>query len=227
VNILITGANRGIGLELVKQYSAQGGHTVYACCRAPESADALNEIEGVKVLGVAVGDDASVAHLAELLKGVAIDILINNAGASGPAREKQTAFEMDFDGWADAMNINAYAPVRVMHALLPNLRAADQAKVVNITSQLGSLDLDFPMGYAYCTSKAALNKYMKMAAIELAKEGILVSLLHPGWVQTDMGGAAADITPEESAAGIIKCTAELSAENTGHFLKWNGEPHAW
>jgi NAD(P)-dependent dehydrogenase (short-subunit alcohol dehydrogenase family) len=83
------------------------------------------------------------------------------------------------------------------------------------------------MGYAYCTSKAALNKYMKMAAIELVKENILVSLLHPGWVQTDMGGSAADITPEESAAGIIQCTEQLSADNTGQFLKWNGEPHAW
>tara|TARA_R110002110_G_scaffold141601_5_gene329539 strand:+ start:1784 stop:2521 length:738 start_codon:yes stop_codon:yes gene_type:complete len=227
VNILITGANRGIGLELVKQYAAQGGHTIYACCRAPENADALNAIADIKVLGVSVGDESSVASLAKTLDGVTIDILINNAGTGGPARDKQTAFDMDFDGWADAMNINAYAPVRMMHALLPNLRASGNAKVVNITSQLGSLDLDFPMGYAYCTSKAALNKYMKMAAIELAKEDILVSLLHPGWVQTDMGGSAADIAPQESAAGIIQCTEQLNAENTGQFLKWNGEPHAW
>lgn len=227
MNILITGANRGIGLELVKQYAAQGGHTIYACCRAPENADALNAIADIKVLGVSVGDESSVASLAKTLDGVTIDILINNAGTGGPARDKQTAFDMDFDGWADAMNINAYAPVRMMHALLPNLRASGNAKVVNITSQLGSLDLDFPMGYAYCTSKAALNKYMKMAAIELAKEDILVSLLHPGWVQTDMGGSAADIAPQESAAGIIQCTEQLNAENTGQFLKWNGEPHAW
>jgi len=125
------------------------------------------------------------------------------------------------------MNINAFAPVRVMQALMPNLRAADSAKVVNITSQLGSLDLDFPMGYAYCSSKAALNKFMKMAAIELGKEGIFVSLLHPGWVQTDMGGTTADITPQESAAGIIKCTENLNAETNGQFLQWDGEAHPW
>jgi len=225
-NILITGSNRGIGLELVRQYSEQG-HTLYAACRAPDKADALKKIEGVKLVEVSVGDDQSVATMAKQLEGVTIDILINNAGTGGPARDQQTAFNMDFDGWAEAMNINALAPVRVMHALMPNLRAAGNAKVVNITSQLGSLELDFPMGYAYCSSKAALNKFMKMAAIELGKEGIFVSLLHPGWVQTDMGGAAADITPSESAAGIIQCTENLNADTNGHFLLWNGETHPW
>jgi NAD(P)-dependent dehydrogenase (short-subunit alcohol dehydrogenase family) len=225
-NILITGSNRGIGLELVRQYSEQG-HTVYAACRAPGEADALKQIKAVKLVEVSVGDDQSVSEMAKQLEGVAIDILINNAGTGGPARDQQTAFNMDFDGWADTMNINALAPVRVMHALMPNLRAADNAKIVNITSQLGSLELDFPMGYAYCSSKAALNKFMKMAAIELGKEGIFVSLLHPGWVQTDMGGAAADITPSESAAGIIQCTENLNADTNGHFLLWNGETHPW
>jgi NAD(P)-dependent dehydrogenase (short-subunit alcohol dehydrogenase family) len=225
-NILITGSNRGIGLELVRQYSEQG-HTIYAACRAPEEADALKQIEAVKLVEVSVGDDQSVSEMAKQLEGVAIDILINNAGTGGPARDQQTAFNMDFDGWADTMNINALAPVRVMHALMPNLRAAGNAKIVNITSQLGSLELDFPMGYAYCSSKAALNKFMKMAAIELGKEGIFVSLLHPGWVQTDMGGAAADITPSESAAGIIQCTENLNADTNGHFLLWNGETHPW
>ncbi|MFT5098557.1 MAG: NAD(P)-dependent dehydrogenase (short-subunit alcohol dehydrogenase family) [Planctomycetaceae bacterium] len=225
-NILITGSNRGIGLELVRQYSEQG-HTVYAACRAPGEADALKQIKAVKLVEVSVGDDQSVSEMAKQLEGVAIDILINNAGTGGPARDQQTAFNMDFDGWADTMNINALAPVRVMHALMPNLRAAGNAKIVNITSQLGSLELDFPMGYAYCSSKAALNKFMKMAAIELGKEGIFVSLLHPGWVQTDMGGAAADITPSESAAGIIQCTENLNADTNGHFLLWNGETHPW
>tara|TARA_R110002072_G_scaffold12295_3_gene53562 strand:+ start:316 stop:999 length:684 start_codon:yes stop_codon:yes gene_type:complete len=225
-NILITGANRGIGLELVRQYHAQG-HTVYAACRAPGKADALKAIEGVHLVEVSVGDDKSVAAMAKQLDGVAIDILINNAGTGGPERDQQTALKMDFDGWAETMNINTIAPVRVMHALMPNLRAANTSKVVNITSQLGSLDLDFPMGYAYCSSKAALNKFMKMAAIEMVKDNIFVSLLHPGWVQTDMGGAEADITPAESAAGIIQCTENLNAETTGQFLKWNGEAHAW
>ena len=130
---------------------------------------------------------------------------------------------VDFAGWSEAHNINAIAPVRVMHALLPNLRAAGTAKVVNVTSQMGALALDMPFSHAYCSTKAALNKYMKLASIELVKENIYVSLLHPGWVRTDMGGPQADISSEESAAGIIKCTDELGPETNGQFLKWNGE----
>lgn len=225
-NILITGSNRGIGLELVKQYSARGD-TVFAACRDPDNAEALKSIDGVKVIKVSVGDDKSVEAMAAELEGITLDVVINNAGKSGPQREEQTAYKMDFDGWADAHNINAIAPVRVMHALLPNMRAAGTAKVVNITSQMGSLDLDMAVAYAYCSSKAALNKYMKMAALELVKENIFVSLLHPGWVQTDMGGANAAITPHESAQGIIECTDQLNEQTNGQFLQWNGQPHAW
>jgi NAD(P)-dependent dehydrogenase (short-subunit alcohol dehydrogenase family) len=225
-NILITGSNRGIGLELVKQYAARG-ETVYAACRAPAEATGLQGLENVHLVEVSVGDDESVAKMAEELSGLAIDVLINNAGTSGPTQKEQTAFSMDFAGWAEAHNINTMAPVRVLHALLTNLRAAGTAKVVNISSQLGSLDLDMPMGYAYCSSKAALNKYMKLAAIELVKENIFTSILHPGWVRTDMGGPAADISTEESAAGIIECTDALGPETNGAFLKWDGAPHPW
>ena len=224
--ILITGANRGIGLELVKQYAARG-ETVYAACRAPGDAAELQALENVNLIEVSVGDDNSVAKMAVGLSGVAIDVLINNAGTSGPKQKEQTAFNMNFADWAEAHNINTMAPVRVLHALLPNLRAAGTAKVVNISSQLGSLDLDMPMGYAYCSSKAALNKYMKMAAIELVKENIYTSILHPGWVRTDMGGPAADISTEESAAGIIECTDALGPDTNGAFLKWDGNPHPW
>ena len=119
------------------------------------------------------------------------------------------------------------APVRVMQALIDNLRAADAARVVTITSQMGALSLDMPVAYAYCTSKAAINKFMKLAALELAKEGISVCLIHPGWVQTDMGGPKADITPEESASGIVNVVDGLSVDNTGSFWKWNGETHDW
>ena len=226
-NVLITGANRGIGLELAKRYAARGD-TVLACCRNPSEADALGEISGaIEVLEVQVSDGASVAALAETLGGRPVDILINNAGTMGPAPERQSVQSMDFEGWAETFEVNTLAPVRVMQALMPNLKASSDPKLVTITSQMGALSLDMPVAYAYCSSKAALNKFMKMAALELGKEGINVCVIHPGWVQTDMGGPNADITPEESAAGIVRTIDGLGADNNGSFWTWNGEVHGW
>lgn len=227
--VLITGANKGIGLELVKIYAGKGD-TVLACCRDTAEAGALNELAGtndVRVCQVSVGETNSVAGLAKELAGITIDILINNAGMSGPAYEDQSVLKMEFDGWAETMNINTMAPVRVMQALIENLRSSDNPQVITITSQMGALDLDMTMAYAYCTSKAALNKFMKMAAIELAKENIDVCVIHPGWVRTDMGGEGADISSEESAEGIANVIAGLNSENSGSFFQWNGETHAW
>jgi NAD(P)-dependent dehydrogenase (short-subunit alcohol dehydrogenase family) len=146
---------------------------------------------------------------------------------SGPAYDQQNLYRMDFEGWAETFEVNTMAPVRVMQALMPNLKASGDAKVVTITSQMGALSLDMPVAYAYCTSKAALNKFMKMAALELGKEGINVCVIHPGWVQTDMGGPNADITPQESAEGIVNTIDGLNAGNNGSFWKWNGEAHGW
>ena len=227
--IVITGANKGIGLELTKIYANQGD-TVYACCRNPDTAEELNALaqqQDVNIVEVQVGEDASVDALATTLGKTAIDLLINNAGTPGPAFDKQTATSMDFAGWAETMNINTMAPVRVMHALMQNLKSSGDAKVVSITSQMGALALDMPVAYAYSTSKAALNKYMKMAALELAKENIGIAVIHPGWVQTDMGGPGADITPLESATGIADVISKLDTSNNGSFWKWDGEKHAW
>ena len=226
-NVLITGANRGIGLEMVKLYAGRGD-TVLACCRNPSAAEALNAVGGdVEVIEVQVSDGASVAGLASSIGDRPIDILINNAGMSGPSYDQQNALSMDFDGWAETFEVNTMAPVRVMQALMANLKASDAAKVVTITSQMGALSLDMPVAYAYCTSKAALNKFMKMAALELGKEGINVCVIHPGWVQTDMGGPNADITPQESAEGIVSTIDGLDADTNGSFWKWNGETHGW
>ena len=225
--VLITGGNRGIGLELVKIYAGRGD-TVLACCRNPGAATDLAEVAGtVEILETEVSDARSVAALAESLQSRAVDILINNAGIMGPAPAKQSVQEMDFEGWAETFAVNSMAPVRIMQALMANLRASSDAKLVTITSQMGALSLDMPMAYAYCASKAALNKFMKMAALELGKEGINVCVIHPGWVQTDMGGAAADITPQQSAAGIVKTIDGLNADNNGSFWKWDGETHDW
>ncbi|MGE0623862.1 MAG: SDR family oxidoreductase [Pseudomonadales bacterium] len=225
--VLITGASRGIGLELVKCYAARSA-TVIACCRNPEAAPALAAVAGdVTVMPLDVGDAESVAALAASLGDRPVDILINNAGVSGPSYDHQNVYSMDFDGWAETFAINTMGPVRMLQALMSNLKASHDGKLVNITSQMGALSLDMTVAYAYCTSKAALNKFMRMAAIELKRDGIHVCVVHPGWVQTDMGGPNAEITPEESARGIVDVVEKLNADNTGGFWKWNGETHDW
>ena len=225
-NILITGANRGIGLELTKQY-AEAGHHVHACCRNPAGADALNALAGenVTVHELTPQDGDSVAALAGQI--ASIDILINNAGMAGPAPDQQAGFSMDFDGWLETFNVNTLAPLRVVQEFHDALKAGTDAKAITITSQMGALDLNWPVMYAYCSSKAAVNKVMRMLSVELAKENIAVGLIHPGHVQTDMGGPNAEITSEESASGIISVIDGISVENTGSFMKWNGEPHNW
>ena len=225
--ILITGTNKGVGLELTKIYAARGD-TVYAACRDPAGASALAEVPGeVVILPLVVGDSGSVTAMAEQLAGVTIDIVINNAGMKGPEFEQQNTYAMDFDGWAETFNVNSMGPVRVMQALMPNLKQAEAAKVVTITSQMGALSLDMPAAHAYCASKAAVNKFMRLASIDLKKDSVAVGLIHPGWVQTDMGGPRADLTPQESAEGIVAVVDQLSMDSTGGFWKWNGETHDW
>lgn len=228
-NVVITGANRGIGLALAGLY-AQRGDKVFACCREPSMAkelDALAKLHVLTVLPVDVGDDASVTALAASLGSTAVDVLLNNAGVSGGPLEQQTATRMDFDAWANAFNVNSIGPVRVLHALLPALKRAQSPKVMSITSQLGAISLDLALAYGYSASKAALNKFMRLAAPDLARDGVAIGVIHPGWVQTDMGGAGAHITPAESAAGIAKVIDRLSVDNSGGFWKWNGERHDW
>lgn len=225
--VLITGANRGVGLELAKAYAARGDE-VLASCRNPGQAEQLQAVTGkVEVHELAVDSDASVQALAAKLGSRPVDLLINNAGISGPDRQQQTALEMDFDGWLETFNVNTLGPVRVMQALIENLRAGSSPKQVTITSQLGALSLDLPAAYAYCASKAAVNKFMRLAAIELQKDGIAVGLIHPGWVRTDMGGARAEISAEESAKGVVSVIDQLSMENSGGFWKWDGDVHDW
>ena len=232
-HVLITGANRGIGLALTKIY-AQRGDTVFACCRAPNRAEQLHSLaktHAIKILELKVDDDKSVAALAKELSNIAIDTLINNAGIIGKPGEPQTATTINFSTWAEMFDINTMGPVRVMQALLPQLKrskhANGTAKVMNITSTLGAISEDNPIYYGYCASKAALNKFMRMAAIELKQEGIAVGLVHPGWVQTDMGGIGASITPVASATGIVKVIDKLTLDNAGNFWQWDGSLHDW
>ena len=228
--VLITGANRGIGLELVRRYAAAGDR-VLACCREPAKATALRALASsnpnVTVYGVRVSDGASVAALARQIGDTPIDVLINNAGMPGPPIQKQSLAEMDFEGWAETFAVNTMAPLRMLQAFRKNLAAGKSPRAVTITSQMGAIAFPIPVMYAYSSSKGAVNKVMKMAADELKREGITVLLVHPGYVKTDMGGPNAEITPEESAAGIASVIANASIASTGRFLKWNGEEHPW
>ena len=225
--ILVTGSNKGVGLEITKALSRRGD-TLIACCRRPAEAHALLELEGdIKVEEVAIGEDKSVLDLAKRLKGKAIDVLINNAGTMGPDPERQSTLDMDFQGWADAFNINSMGPVRMMQAVMPNLCLAASPKIMTVTSQMGALSFDMTATNAYGASKAAVNKFMRLASIDLKPKGIAVGLVHPGWVRTDMGGPNADLSAEESAKGCIEVIDALNIENTGGFWKWNSEIHEW
>lgn len=226
LTVMITGANRGIGLELARRYAA-AGHRVIACCRPEADSAALDSIDNVEVHRLTLTDAGSVAALKAELGDLPIDVLINNAGTPGPAPQAQSAQHMDFEGWAEAFAVNTMAPLRMVQTFRDNLKAADTPKVATVTSQMGALDLNWPVMYAYCSSKAAVNKVMRMLSAELVEDGIAVALIHPGHVKTDMGGPSAEIEPGESAAGIMSVIDGLSLETTGGFLKWTGEPHNW
>jgi NAD(P)-dependent dehydrogenase (short-subunit alcohol dehydrogenase family) len=226
-NVAITGAGRGIGLELVKQY-ADAGDRVFALCRSPEKAEALNALAAasggkVSVHKMDVSDDASVKAAAADTGDGAIDILLNVAGVVGG--EKQGLEDQAWDDWQDAFNVMIIGPLRVMQAFLP--RFGDRAKVINITSQLAASTWPYGGYYAYGAAKAGLNRMMRSVALDVRDRGIVIGLVHPGWVQTDMGGAAAEITPAESASGLRTLTAEWTLDQSGDFKKWNGETHAW
>ncbi len=228
-NVLITGANRGIGLELAKQYAANGDR-VFACTRAPAKATALAELASksggkVSVHPLDVGDASSVAAAARDIGDVAIDIVINNAGVSGGSH--QSLDDMDFANWADTMNVMVMGPFRVAQAFLPNLAKASQPRIMTVTSQLGASTWPYGGYYAYASAKAGVNRVMQVLAIDLKAKNVIVALVHPGWVKTDMGGPNADITPEESASGIRKVIAGLSLADSGKFYKWNGDIHPW
>jgi NAD(P)-dependent dehydrogenase (short-subunit alcohol dehydrogenase family) len=228
-NVVITGANRGIGLALANLY-AQRRDTVFACCRTPAKATelaALAKNRAVTLIPLDVGNDRSVAALADFFADTCVDTLINNAGVSGGPPEQQTATTMDFAAWADAFNVNSLGPVRVLQTLLPALKRSATPKVMSVTSQLGAISLDMAFAFAYSASKAALNKFMRLAAGELKSHGIAVGVIHPGWVKTDMGGPGAAITPAASATGIASVIDQLSLQNTGGFWKWNGARHDW
>ena len=229
-NILITGSARGIGYELAKQY-AEAGDRVYATTRNPEAAGPLNALAQASdgrltVHQMDVGDEASVKACAQALADVPIDVLINNAGVWG-GLETQTFQNMDYDNWAYEFNVMAMGPFRVVQNFLPHVLAGEQRKIVTNTSQVAAHVYDHVIGYSYASAKAAVNRLMTALATELADQNVIVTLMHPGWVKTEMAGDVADIEPHESATGVRQVIAGLTQADSGKFLKWTGDVHPW
>lgn len=225
---LITGANRGIGLALAKAYAGRRDK-VFAAVRASSDRadlDALAQASRgwVETIGMDVSDPADIGRARRKLEAEPIDILINNAGISGP--DHQSALDMDFDGLAETMAVNAIAPLRIATAFLPNVKAA-KGKIITLSSQMGQMQSASSDSLAYRVSKAAVNKLMRGLATELKPQGVPVLIVHPGWVKTDMGGEGAQLSPEESAAGVLKLIDRLDIASTGKFLAWNGKELAW
>ena len=237
--LLITGASRGLGLEFVHQYAAEGWDII-AACRTPAKADKLKAlaeaISKIRVETLDVNNAASIKAMAEKLNGVVLDVLINNAGIfSGdnkPRSANQSDPSQDFgsidaEAWQRVLFTNTISPIMVLQAFLPHLSAAKNAKVVNVTSKMGSID-DMGGGFiAYRTSKAALNAAMATIVNDLSQHHIAIVNLHPGWVKTDMGGPNANLTADVSIKGMRKVIAELSKNDTGQFMSYDGKVIPW
>ena len=224
---LITGAARGIGLELTKRLIERGDE-VWAGVRGPTGAlDALaGRSDGrLHLLTLEVSDETSVQRAKAVVGDTPIDVLINNAGVVGP--ERQSTTDMDFDGFERTLQVNTLAPLRVTQAFLPNIRASRSGKIVTISSLMGSMRTGRSESIAYRASKAAVNKLMQGLATDLGAEGIAVASLHPGWVRTDMGGEGADIDVGESAKGLIDVIDRLEVSGTGRFIDWRGNVLTW
>ncbi len=225
---LITGANRGIGLELVRQ-AAAAGENVFACVRNPSAAQdpqALAARSGgrVHVVTMDVGDEASIMNAAAQLKDEPIGTLINNAGIMGT---RHTPLQTSAKEFAEVMRINVLGPTLVTTAFLPNLRAAQGAKVAVISSLMGSFSYETTSYIAYSTSKTAVNRVFNAFARELASDGVHVAILSPGWVRTDMGGPNAPLSVEDSARGLLREIARTDATLSGKFRDYVGNELVW
>jgi len=217
---LLTGCNRGIGLELAKQLKVKG-YELIAIVR--NISDELRDISPKWVFeNVDVTDNEALQKIAVELNGENIDLLINNAGVL----RRTPLEEIDPDLILDQFRVNALAPVMVTKAFLPNLSSS--SKVVMITSRMGSIEDNTSGGsYGYRMSKAALNAASKSLSLDLREKGVPVGIIHPGWVQTEMTGKTGHLQPEEAAENIIQRVDELNLENSGRFLHSNGEILPW
>jgi len=220
--VLITGAARGLGLDFVKRYAAKGWK-VHACARTP---DALSGVKGdIHPHKLEVTDYAAVKALAAKLEGEAIDVLICNAGISG--KEATVLGSLDPAVWRETFEVNALAPLMMAEAFADHVAASKERKLVAISSRLGSITFADNGRYSYRASKAALNMEWKGLSVDLGPKGVVCVVLHPGWVQTDMGGSAATLTLEQSVPAMVKVIDGLKPADNGRFLNYDGTELPW
>ena len=227
--VLITGTNRGIGLEFVKQFLARED-TVLATCRDMGSATELRQLKNdtrkLHIFELDVSSQKSMEDLTLQLAGHAIDIFINNAGVYGP--RDSTFGKVSANEWAKVLQVNAKAPMILTQLLIDNLRDGSDKKLLYITSKMGSIDDNKGGGsYVYRSSKAALNALVKSISVDLRDSGFSVAVLHPGWVQTDMGGPNALIDVTTSVSKMIDVIDNLNFHNSGSFFNYDGGIIPW
>jgi NAD(P)-dependent dehydrogenase (short-subunit alcohol dehydrogenase family) len=228
---LITGANRGIGLEFSRQYAAEGWR-VLACSRYPEKSDALNKLaaqypELIKMHVLDVADHVQIERLAQALADESIDLLINNAGIY-PDSDKSGFGHTDYAEWIQAFRINTMAPLKMAETFATQITRSKQKTIVIITSKMGSFaDNGGGGSYLYRSSKAAVNMVVKSLAIDLKSIGITALVFHPGWVKTDMGGPNALISAEQSVSGIRQVISNLTIADSGKFFGYDGQVIPW
>ena len=227
--ILVTGANRGIGLEFVKHYLDRG-EQVIGTYRDIVSSDKLIQMgevyDSLKTLTLDVSSDESLKYFSDQLGDIPIDIFINNAGVYGP--RNSTFNNVDEKNWIPVLRINAIAPLILTQLIIENLRRSSVKKLIYITSKMGSIDDNKGGGsYVYRSSKTTLNAVVKNISIDLDREGMLVTLLHPGWVRTDMGGPNGLIDTNTSVSGMIKVIDGLEQSLSGSFFNYDGTEIPW
>ena len=228
--VLITGANRGLGLEFCRQY-AEAGWRVLACCRDPEHAADLRGLASrqgaVSLHRLEVDHFDQIDALSQELAGQSIDVLLNNAGIYGGSKQNRFG-SLDYQLWTKVFRVNVQAPLKMAEAFLPHVERSSHKLIVAITSLMGSVSDNTSGGsILYRSSKAALNAAMKSLSIDLRGRGVGVLLLHPGWVRTDMGGSSAPTLPAESIAGMRRVIEAYGPQHSGRFLNFRGEELPW
>ena len=234
--VFITGASRGLGLEFVRQYAAAGWDVV-ATCRNPDRAAALQQLAAAQpricVARLDVTDPDAVDALASRLRGTAIDVLINNAGDIGPRDPDRTRLReqlfgsINYGEWQRVLAINTLAPVKVAEAFLEHVLAGAGRRMIFMSSSTASnVEGTYPV-FAYCSSKAALNKVVTMLAIALKPRGVICAAVCPGHVRTELGGDGATIEVDESISGLRRVIESLTPEHSGSFTRFDGTTVPW
>ena len=235
-NYLVTGANRGLGLEFTKQI-LQAGHNVYAACRNINDIEDLDLLfaeykDKLIVVNLDINDHDSILSLSDRLKDVSIDVMINNAGTIGPLPYFENTFKqhygtIDYDVWSDVFKTNLFGPVKMAETFLENIENGNDKKMIFISSVVGSIADDHQKAFAYATSKTALNKSVALLADILKEKEVKVLAMCPGYVKTRMNGGGANLEPEESIEGMLEQIEKLDTESSGSFVRYNGESINW